>query len=187
MDALDAVAWTKKIKGRPWRLAFLYLRALEKQRVEKDVVLCNTAITCCEEEAQWQTALQLLSRFEGISPSVVSIGAVISTCETSRQWLQAYGLHKELQERQLEANAICRSSLLSACGGMAWHQGLELLEADLIAINSATSACGEVLEWEKAIVLFDSLQLLQLRKSIVSGSAVIKAQSDWHRAYHFLQ
>ena len=110
LDALDAVAWTKKIKGRPWRLAFQYLRALETQRVEKDVVLCNTAITCCEEEAQWQSALQLLSRFEGIRCSVVSIGAVISGLERAARWRRASEALARLYEAGIRANAAWRSN-----------------------------------------------------------------------------
>ena len=105
LNALDAVTWTKQIKGRHWRTALQQLRSLEKQRVEKDVVLCNTAITCCEQEAQWPSALQLLKRFEGIKASVVSFGAVISTCETARQWRQASEALGRLYEAGIEANA----------------------------------------------------------------------------------
>ncbi|CAK9064176.1 unnamed protein product [Durusdinium trenchii] len=193
-----AVEWTKAIRGQPWLFAFGALQVLEKKRIQKDVVLCNTVISSCEHSSQWPRALNQFASFQHslLHASVVSFGAVMSNCEKADQWHMAGQLLSQLYSTELESNAILLASAMSASGGEAWRCTMALLQqfsssmmkCDVICFNSAVSACGEAKRWASALKILLDGKCQQLRSTIVSYSAAMSAsENQWLSAWHLFQ
>eukprot|EP00913_Durusdinium_trenchii_P006554 g6157.t1 len=168
------------------------LQVLEKKRIQKDVVLCNTVISSCEHSSQWPRALNQFASFQHslLHASVVSFGAVMSNCEKADQWHMAGQLLSQLYSTELESNAILLASAMSASGGEAWRCTMALLQqkCDVICFNSAVSACGEAKRWASALKILLDGKCQQLRSTIVSYSAAMSAsENQWLSAWHLFQ
>ena len=85
---------------------------------------------------------------------------------------------------------------MSACSGAAWQGTIVMLqefassmmEADVIAFNSALSACGEVQRWTNALRMLLSIRNHHLQSTIVSYSAAMTAcEGRWLLAWYVFQ
>lgn len=67
------------------------------EKIVPNNICFNAAISSCEEEGQWQRALQLLgAMYEALVPDVFSFSSVMSSFEKAGEWQQALHLLQEM-------------------------------------------------------------------------------------------
>ncbi|CAE7428869.1 unnamed protein product [Symbiodinium sp. KB8] len=99
--------------------------------IEADVISYSAAISACEEEAQWQAALQLLQdlRSSYLVANVVALTAAISACTKGRNWQSAIALFAELRAAALQPNIASYDAVLLALDESArFEEALSLFE-----------------------------------------------------------
>jgi pentatricopeptide repeat protein len=72
--------------------------------------------SACEQDGQWQVAVQLYERMlqQHVSPTVVTFSALVSVCEKGRAWQAAKRMFKAMQASGMSPNHYTWGALMSA-------------------------------------------------------------------------
>jgi len=132
-----------------------------------------------------------LLRAEGLQPTVVTFGALISACEKGGQWQLSCGLLEQMRSERVQPNVVAFSAAVSACGrAKHWASALELfarrgeigVEANRVAFNAAIAACGRGGQWPAALdLLFRQMRLVRLGPNAITCGAAVSACERAHR------
>ncbi|CAK0888794.1 unnamed protein product [Prorocentrum cordatum] len=93
-----------------------------------------------------------------LEPDVISYSAGISACEKGEQWQRALALLSEMQELNLESNAI-----------------------SFTIYNAGISACGNGEQWQWALALLTAMREAKLEPNVITtalGSARARMASS---------
>ena len=163
---------------------------LDANRPRQDAFMCTAAIDACGRGRQWRRALWVLAEMPsgGLEPTVRTFGAAVGACAKVTAidgWRLALGLLRQTLRHGPEADAVLYSLCAGACqGAQNWGAVLALLgdlergaaAPDLVACNSAITACGSGSSWPGALRLLRGLgRQWGLRPDVVSYSAAISA------------
>lgn len=195
----SSTAMTTYQKGNLWDVS-LHLFANFHQ---PNQIMCNAAVSSCEEGAQWSKALLLLEdlsndRRMGMSCDIITFNSAISACEKSSHWRWALEVLMQADET-LHLDVISFSASISACEKAGkWQHALNLysefllraLQMDLIIYNAMISACEKGGQWQAALHFMGHLVSNGLKPDQISHNALLSAfqkGQQWQKALHTFQ
>ncbi|CAE7395616.1 PORA [Symbiodinium necroappetens] len=224
-----SAAITACTRGEQWPDAVAIFDRMQSRQVDSDLVACNaamaafgaggrwlrsllmlppvgsshsfgTAISACQEAAQWEAALQMLPSSETrVETNAFMYSAAISSCAKGSAWQVAIWLLSAMQLSRLESSLIAHNAAIAACehDGGQWQRALffldslqhEQLRSNIITYASAINACGKCGQWQMALQLFTDLALLRISPNIFAYGAVLAAFSEaaeWSKALALL-
>ncbi|CAL1159946.1 unnamed protein product [Cladocopium goreaui] len=185
-----------------WEIAVMLLEEMCHERINRDLICFNAALSALATAGRWQEALRLMRRME--RPDVVSFTAAISACGAAAQWRRAVDLLSVSLHTLTETiDTRCFNSCLAACeNASVWVMALALLdhmsgsdrsdriEPSVVSFNSATSSAMSASVWQMALLLWLQMPKQMIQPDIVSlGIAVSACEkgAQWQLALHFLQ
>ena len=121
-------------------------------RVEKTLILYNTAISACEKGGYWQFALHLLEalKFNAFQGNVITYNSAMSACAKGARWQQALLLFDQLRQRHVGTLVTYCVAMAAYAAGLQWLQAIDLLGwlkqspfHSLVASSTAVTACEE--------------------------------------------
>ncbi|CAJ1346417.1 unnamed protein product [Effrenium voratum] len=154
-----AQAASKAISLHGRAMQWQHALVLWARQARPDLAIFNAAISACDKALQWERAIQLLSKLEGLqlTPNHITFSSVISACARARAWEEAVSL--------LSQSLACRVR-------------------DIMGFNSAIGAC----DWRDSVELLEEVRRRSLRPTVVTYSSLIGAPSlPWQHALHLLQ
>ncbi|CAE7256072.1 unnamed protein product, partial [Symbiodinium microadriaticum] len=224
-----SAAITACTRGEQWPDAVAIFERMQSRQVDSDLVACNaamaafgaggrwlqsllmlppvgsshsfgTAISACQEAAQWEAALQMLPSSETrVETNAFMYSAAISSCAKGSAWQVAIWLLSTMQLSRLESSLIAHNAAIAACehDGGQWQRALffldslqhEQLRSNIITYSSTINACGKCGQWQMALQLFTDLALLRISPNIFAYGAVLAAFSEaaeWSKALALL-
>ncbi|CAE7244379.1 unnamed protein product [Symbiodinium natans] len=143
-------------------------------------VICNAAMSRCEEAGQWRAALQLAWDRDDLD--MVGLGALLSALRSS--WVKASAALRYGRQMQALTNTISYNSLIHACErGRCWLSALAAaagaaaagLRRSIVTFTSAANACEGCGCWELAGQVLTGLCHLSLRSSLISFNSQLQA------------
>ncbi|CAJ1424177.1 unnamed protein product [Effrenium voratum] len=165
-------------QGGQWQKAIQALCLMQ----EPDIVSYNAVISACEKGAEWRQALAALGAAarRRLAPGAVSFTAAVAACGAARRWPEAVALLEAATKRS-QATGVTWNAAIAAVGEQ-WLVALALLEAlegglggDLVATNSAITACERGMQWQPALALLCQLQASRRSPDVISCNAAISA------------
>ncbi|CAJ1455322.1 unnamed protein product [Effrenium voratum] len=162
------------------------------------IVACNAAISACQQEALWATALWLLNSVEArsLQANIVSYNSAMNSCERGGRWQLAVALFADLRLKQVELDINTWNAVICACRSAGlWQAALELLfsvglQRDVVTFNSAASVCEQSSQWQASLCVFEALCDACFKPDAVSYSVAINAceqGEQWQYALGLLQ
>ncbi|CAE8651163.1 unnamed protein product, partial [Polarella glacialis] len=192
--------------GGGWAAAVWLLQQMRRWGLRQDVLGFGAVISTCGRAGRWPQAAEVLLRLQlaGIQPSSTALNAMVSACEKGGRWRLALRLLEQgLLGAVASADLVTYSAAISACekcgqadaalqllegllcGGEGGHLPSPGLRVDVIAWNSAMSACATGTRWECTLGLLQRMDGHGLSPDVISGNAGIQAWGyggDWAAA-----
>eukprot|EP00435_Cladocopium_sp_Y103_P073951 s22_g46.t1 len=180
-------------KSSKWTSTLLVLESLLLNGFQRNLVMCNTAISACETCKIWccpemfncrrSTAEALLACGLPLA-DVVTFNATLSATGQSQKWHRSLDILEHLQQSHVEASVVTCNSTIGACGS--WVRGCLLLRdlADVVTCNAMLNTCGT---WETAWWLLGAMSDRRCDGNAVScGTVVARCREQWRTAWHLL-
>ncbi|CAE7252505.1 unnamed protein product [Symbiodinium sp. CCMP2592] len=168
-------------KSTAWLAAVSLIRTLAAS-TRLDMIASSAVISCSEKAGRWLQAVSSLSGLllSGISPSVVTMNALVSACEWNGQWERAL-VKLTLLARLLQPDVVSYTAATAACGASGkWLDAMLLwaamrsggVIANIIMHNSLISVCEESGQWEIALDVFEHKVPRRAYTTVTINSAV---------------
>lgn len=164
-------------KASAWLQSLDLLHQMRLHDIKTDIISCNTAVSACGKNSQWQLAVAMALW----NPDLVGINAAIDACSSASEWEHSLCLLSCFPACRLQRDVISFTSALSACEkGTQWPLVLllqqmkeEHLEGNVMTYNSCISSLSKGSEWTAAQRLFDRLLSSSCGCTVTSyGSAI---------------
>ncbi|CAE8599682.1 unnamed protein product [Polarella glacialis] len=184
-----------------WEAALSALSWGRLQSLRPGLLASNAAVSACARSARWREACEMWQgtlRRRGLSPDLVTCGAVLSACGgvggVGGRWQQATAAVGEAMKSRLRVDVVACGAVLSACAASAfWEQALALLAgaaatalaASVVAANSVATACERGGQWAQALLLLIAMRRLQLRSDATTWNSISSAcvgAKQWRQA-----
>eukprot|EP00434_Breviolum_minutum_P005717 symbB.v1.2.005037.t1/scaffold291.1/size238869/2 len=136
----------------------------------------------------WSWTLHLLGQMQVATLKQTIFGYNLSSgsCGRSAEWQSATELVSRLQHQGLKVEVVTIGTLLSAYEVMnLWQCSLQLVHADVMAINSATSAM--YLHWPRAMYLQRAMRPSRHHPSMVGQNALLAVVDRWQLTLQLLK
>ena len=172
----------------------------DSQQMGPNLHCCNAFLTSLEKGGRAEQAMELLKSMERAGegsdwpwprPDVVSYSAVISACEKSGLWVEAWDLLWRMRAKHVQPNAISFSAVISAFekggqGQLALHV-LRMMQAcserpNVISYGAAISACEKAASWTQAQALLDEMVVVRLEPNLVCFNAMLSSLMEAGKA-----
>ncbi|CAK9080998.1 Pentatricopeptide repeat-containing protein MRL1 [Durusdinium trenchii] len=133
---------------------------------------------------RWQQALQTLRRYQELQDVDVQMyGALLGALSRVGLWEQALGIMQELEERELQPNAVACGALLRSCKQQGrWQEALQLLATfkakvplTLRLSSELINVCAQASQWQTACAALAQLQSQGLDADAVAFNSAIAA------------
>ena len=155
---LNGIVYNALLTASRWSLCLCTMNRILRQRIQKDIISFNSAITACNRSTRWTEALRLFKTCleRSLETSVVSIGAAVSAC-AGKHWSATLALVKTQSTR---STTIFNSLIASCMGGGSWQKVSCLMldpplgvQPDLITLNTWMAGSGP---WAEALSMAGS-------------------------------
>ncbi|OLP95582.1 Pentatricopeptide repeat-containing protein, chloroplastic [Symbiodinium microadriaticum] len=185
-------------KAGKWQLALHLFDAMQKAKLEANVISYSVTISSCERAGQWQMAMHLFDSMPKakVAANIISYNTTISACEKAGQWQLAVHLFDSIRKVKLQADLISYSAAISSCEKVGqWQLAVSLfgtmlksqLDADVIIYSATISSCAKAGHWQLAMYLFESMHKSKVGANVISYSAAISScekGGQWQLALH---
>ncbi|CAE8723702.1 unnamed protein product [Polarella glacialis] len=173
-----------------WQRAIQLLREMELQKIPRDRITYNAAISVMASSLQWITAITLLTlgleQQASLNFNARSFNSAIRACSSLQHdlWEQALALLQRMQRCSVPPDAVtCASLTQSLSMGGKWRQILELqtylrklsTALDVVAYSSVVAGLGVCLQWERALVFFECMSDESIEPDIVAYTSAVTA------------
>ncbi|CAJ1421226.1 unnamed protein product [Effrenium voratum] len=196
-DGITRSSAVAALRGRSsgrWQAACFLLSGVDG--IQKDAIICGSALSVCE--SYWQSAsflLALMRRNALRLDEFIGSGA-INACQKGGQWQRSLGVLEEFHVQRV-GNVVMYNAAISACErGAHWQLALALLvqaemesiQLDTITYNACVSACEKASRWPQALALLRRAIRRRLF-DVVTFSATVSACANgrWQAALDLLQ
>ncbi|CAJ1351969.1 unnamed protein product [Effrenium voratum] len=138
----DAAFYGALLGTSSWRRGRQLLGAMEARGLSARAVLRPAAISSCQSQFHWASALSCL---KGRSPALAESNGAVSAC--AQRWRWASWLAANLSEHGQRPDVYTLSAVVDACDrcrqwrpALAWLQRMTGLQMNAVAFNGAASA-----------------------------------------------
>ncbi|CAJ1425048.1 unnamed protein product [Effrenium voratum] len=182
LDSISCGATMSSFSPAMWQEALDLLSLTSLRRLQLSVVSYGLAARA----AAWRKSLAVLPELlrRGMKVELATCGAVLSSCEKASQWRQTLDTLNQQQQHRAwpQPNVVAYSAAIAACEkARNWPMALHLLRSmseigiqpDLVALNSALSACP----WELALCLGEVAVSHSMQLNTVSYNILLSALS----------
>ncbi|CAL1143550.1 unnamed protein product [Cladocopium goreaui] len=177
-----------------WSLGLQFLAKAASEDCGVNVVPTSAAIACCEKTrrcGQWDRAIHLLQQMptSSVEANVISLGAVLSSCQKSFCWGTTLELLGAAKQRGLQPNTIVVNAAISVCQKFqTWEAALELLGPNSSAVSfGAALGAFEPGSWFWSLQLFTCMTQQTLQPMVSTwNSALSSASAKWRWASEIL-
>eukprot|EP00435_Cladocopium_sp_Y103_P024540 s3347_g6.t1 len=177
-----------------WSLGLQLLAKAASEDCGVNVVPISAAIACCEKTrrcGQWDRAIHLLRQMpkSSVEANVISLGAVLSSCQKSLCWGATLELLGAAKQRGLQPNTIVVNAAISVCQKFqTWEAALELLGPNSSAVSfGAALGAFEPGSWFWSLQLFTCMTQQTLQPMVSTwNSALSSTSAKWRWATEIL-
>ena len=158
-------------------------------RLRPNTICCNSALSACGANGNWQIALQMLNSMIDASdacahPDQISCNAALNACRRAGEWVPALGLLEKMPELRLTPDEISYNCVMSSCEQTSnWRLALDLffsmqsseLQIGTVAVSSAMSVCRASGRWRDALRLSQLMAESFIESDQISMTTLIGA------------
>ena len=145
-------------KGKQWILALQVMEQMDAEKVRKDAVVHNAAMSACEKCSQWQSAHAILSTMHPKLRDTYSFNAVMAASANARMWEVTIHLLQAMREDSL-ADSYSYAAAISAYGVQHWAAALALFWTKEVQNLAGPVIFNEILD---AVFVEESMLLVLL-------------------------
>ncbi|CAJ1399305.1 unnamed protein product [Effrenium voratum] len=171
----DAAFYGALLGTSSWRRGRQLLGAMEARGLSARAVLRPAAISSCQSQFHWASALSCL---KGRSPALAESNGAVSAC--AQRWRWASWLAANLSEHGQRPDVYTLSAVVDACDrcrqwrpALAWLQRMTGLQMNAVAFNGAASALRGA--WRLAWALLPRMAQHRLTVGHVQREALHRA------------
>eukprot|EP00438_Fugacium_kawagutii_P008944 Skav206991 [mRNA] locus=scaffold2010:123904:124488:- [translate_table: standard] len=109
-----------------WRKALALLEELQEKRLQPNEWVYGAVVRSCKLQGRWLEAIEILAN----APVTVRLSSeLMNVCAQASQWQVACWALADLESLDLEADVVAKNSAMSACArGFAWPAALHMLQ-----------------------------------------------------------